>query len=1106
MTNGTSRTLCLALLAALLILTSAPARAEILLAPNAGETELYAAREFQRYFHQLTGTLLPVARAQQPAAGPGTDLLCLIGIPKDWPLLQKLASSSQIPWSAQNPGPQGYVLKTVTLDDRPALVIAGADPIGCLYGVYGLLADHFGASFHFDGDVLPPRKPVPSSWPVLDEVKTPAVAIRGVLPWTNFPQSPSSYSWEDWRFIIDQMARLRMNFLLIHNYNFDGGNEMFHNFEINGRLSRSWFPTARLGHAWGGMPGWEVSRYRFGATDLFDDYDFGADAGLHNAALDNRQVFRKGVAQFRRVLDYAHRRGVKIGLGLDLDIIPGSYQLTPDDPAVIEARIRQVTQDYPQLDYLMCFFAEGEDPVRRAKWRIIFDGMYAYAKKHAPQIKVAVSGWGLPPKDVATLPKDVVCAPIAAYSDKCETGAVYGNREYWGCPWLERDFVSSEYYYPYNLHLSNTVQAWGERAANMKGFICLTWRLTDAISPKLGFIARAPWDTQGELKDAATVYRQFAEQHYGAKAAPAITAIINQNEPFATDFGECQETFPFAIPNRPAALFNLYSVKFSGDGAPDMTLAAADYKEQRGVQNAPSTLGGQSVAWIDAGDWTAYHTWPKLDFNPKWTSMTLKTASAAQGGKIEIHLDAPDGKKIGEALVPATGDWNAWTDVKAKIAPTKGQYAIYLVYASREPNDQIAKAESQLKTIDACIAEAEFTAQKARLGLLRNRIAAARDHILLNLNFKEYGEADLAAVMCSWVRNFTGRVTDISSLGNVASVQDRFVQKNFLPREAALRLNHAARPPLEVAARGTRDGARITWKNAQPEVRGFVVYRDGWQKATPAPLPPTATEFVDTAQGDVKYTVAALRWDEQESPQSLPYPCQAGAADRTPPQIVVISPPTSAFAGQPVAVKARLLDNRGYELLSATLCYRKPGAPEWTRLPMARRVKAVFAAQLPAAAVTEDGLEYYVEATDGDNTACFPVSAPSEPLSLTVEPLIVKGAASTADAAGAAGTLGAAPAPVKLVAKESKPLSLAWEAVPGAVLYQVYRSEKEGFEPGPENALTFVAADAELSFTDHGEDLWARPLRGPWRYRVVAVDKQGNEGQPSPEATITFEP
>ena len=66
------------------------------------------------------------------------------------------------------------------------------------------------------------------------------------------------------------MAKMRMNFLHIHNYNetglkpqvidVPGHNEMFHNFTCRGITSRVWMATARtgiLGHA-----AWDLSRYR----------------------------------------------------------------------------------------------------------------------------------------------------------------------------------------------------------------------------------------------------------------------------------------------------------------------------------------------------------------------------------------------------------------------------------------------------------------------------------------------------------------------------------------------------------------------------------------------------------------------------------------------------------------------------------------------------------------------------------------------------------------------------------------------------------------------------------------------------------------------------
>ena len=202
------------------------------------------------------------------------------------------------------------------------LVIAGSDEVGCLYGVYGLLEDYYEVAFYLGGDVLPDRK-TPLRLPDVDERKKPAVAIRGFLPWTNFPQSATSYSWQDWKFILDQMAKMRMNFLHIHNYNGEAShNEMFHNVIYNGITPRVWMATARSGHAWGGRPGWDPNQYRFGASDLFDDYDFGADCARHNENLSNEDAFRKGVSEFQKVIAYAHTRGVKIGLGLDIDLLP----------------------------------------------------------------------------------------------------------------------------------------------------------------------------------------------------------------------------------------------------------------------------------------------------------------------------------------------------------------------------------------------------------------------------------------------------------------------------------------------------------------------------------------------------------------------------------------------------------------------------------------------------------------------------------------------------------------------------------------------------------------------------------------------------------------
>jgi hypothetical protein len=1075
----------------------------IIIGQSASAMEQYAARELQRYLYQVSGSFLPIESVNLEArlAGP----VFVIGTRASNPLIAKLAAEGQIQISTTDPGPQSYVLKKVGQASRmpnstETLVIAGSDAVGCLYGVYGLLEDYYGIGFYLGGDVLPDKK-TPLKLPDVEERKKPAVAIRGVLPWTNFPQSATSYSWQDWKFILDQMAKMRMNFLHIHNYNGEAGhNEMFHNVTHDGITPRVWMATARSGHAWGGRPGWDPNQYRFGASDLFDDYDFGADCARHNENLSNEQAFRKGVSEFQKVIAYAHTRGVKIGLGLDIDLLPpelNEKKIRADDPQLVAARVGQVITDYPDLDYLLCFQSESifADKARYKVWHDVFDAFYKAIKEHAPQIRVAVAGWGINAEDVANLPPDVICAPISKYSAGCENGAIYGEREYWGCPWLERDGGSSEYYYPYNLHLSETIQAWKTRAPNMKGFYCLTWRLTDAIDPKMSYIAKVAWSDSNKYTSSEEVYGNYAKRNYGAAAAKAITKIINQNEPFATDWGECMPTPPFAEPNTAGGtLLNVATFSVHAKDAKGEPLAAANSAQQLGTKNAPCSEGGLCVGWIEHGHWLRFDN---LDFGTSADTFEARVASATQGGEIELHLDSLEAPVLGVCTVENTGDWQKWVTRLTPIPATSGQHTLYMKFRARDISKaEFAKAVEQLRVIDGCIAAAESAAQKARLQLLRCRIAAEKDHVELNQKFNHYTWTDLPGAMESWAQNFVYRVTDISSLGNVVSSQNRFVQLNYVKKENDLRKGLTVQPPASVTARGTPKGAVVTWQVAEsvqgpkskvqsPEsgVRGFTVYRDGG-KLNASLLPATATTYTDRANGRFRYTVTAVAADSAESLPSVPVTCEAGTADRTPPHIVVISPPTSAPEGAPVWVEARILENRSYDSISATLHHRVPGARKWKSMPMTRRVKAVFTAQIPAREVTASGLEYYIEASDGSNLALFPVSAPAMPISLV-----------TCTTAGRASV----PASPNLLS--AKDQTLSWTPSPGAFWYRIYRSNRPGFEAGPDTLLTYVAGNT-TSFRDNGLDFAGGKLTGTSYYRVTATDKNDRESAPTKAAAV----
>lgn len=926
-----------------LVICTIPVKAQIISGSSGSAIEEYAVKELQRYMYQLSGKWLEII----PDSVSCDDPVFIVGYPASNKLIAEFDEKEMIRLPATPGEEQGYILKTIERKGKSCLIIAGQSEIGVLYGVYGLLQDHYHIGFYFSGDVLPDTKQA-FTLPVVDEQKIPSMYIRGFLPWTNFPQSATSYSWNDWKFIIDQTAKMRMNFILVHNYNGElGHNEPFHNFEYQEYLSRVWMPTARTGHKWS-SPGWDVNQYLFGASGFFDDYDFGSECALHNENLTNEQVFRKGVSLFQKVIAYAHSRGVKIGLGLDINLIMPDYQTTPDDPEVIASRVDQIVTDYPDLDYLFCFQSEnvGKDTVFFNTWKKIFDGFYEGVKKRNPRTQLAVSGWGLNPVSVESLPADVICAPIAHYSAEFESGDIYGEREYWGCPWLERDIKSSQYYYPYEIHLSGTMESYGRRAPNMKGFFALTWRLTDAIEPKMEFISKVPWDDG--IVSSEQVYREYAVLNYGPDAADEITAIIHENEPFASDFGECEPTRAFL---------------------PDST------------------------------------------------------------GKTEL-----------------------------------------------------AKTEEQLLVIDRLVKSTVSPSARFRLNLLRGRIAAARDHIRLNEDFGHYTWNDLPGTMRSWTENFMNRVTDISTLGNIVSIQNRFVRNNYLAREKEFREQQTVKAPSYVQAKGTEKGAVITWKNEEPDADGFYIYRDGRKIGK---VPVTQSAFTDLYHDACRYSVSTLDVEGNESPTSVPYSCFAGDSDRRAPQVNVISPVVSHPEGQPLSMKITLLDNRTEESLSAVFYYRKPGASKWVELPMIRKVKSAFTVDLPGECITEEGLEYYFKASDGSNVSVFPVTVPHMNLSFTTYH-----------------TSGSVPLPPRGVSVSAN--RIQWDKSDGEVFqYRIYRGSFKDFQPGLNNLVTYVPKEAN-SYTDNPEDFDGRKMSGKRYYRITAVDFYDHESQPSDMVIIDY--
>ncbi len=130
-----------------------------------------------------------------------------------------------------------------------------------------------------------------------------------------------------------------------------------------------------------------------------------------------------------------------------------------------------------------------------------------------------------------------------------------------------------------------------------------------------------------------------------------------------------------------------------GSGITNRTPATA-FAEQRGIQTAPCTEGGECIGWIEDGEWVRYEA---LDLGKRAEQLELRAASASRGGVIEIRLDAPNGELLGTCAVPHTGDWQSWASFNARIKPVGGVKTVCLVFRRGRPGAAGEKwADAQL--------------------------------------------------------------------------------------------------------------------------------------------------------------------------------------------------------------------------------------------------------------------------------------------------------------------------------------------------------------------------------------------------------------------------
>ena len=520
-----SKSLC-HLIIAFLVVTACSSKSAVLiyLPENAGTTEMLAAKEIRKYIYLRTDELAEIC-AGSPERGRSTAILLVIDS-----LLED----------------QEFTLKTHFAEKEKLLTISGGSPTAVLYGAYEF-AEQLGIRFYLHGDVIPDKK-ITCRLPDLDIRKKPLFVTRGILPFHDFPEGPDWWNENDYKAIIAQLPKLKMNFIGFHTYpwrtDFNGEGPKSEPLvwigkedEVNddGTVKTA-YPVLHFhtsDSTWGYSPA-RTSDFLSGASQLFETDNFGADymkevSPWPHSEEENIRIFNESGKIFASVLTFAREMGVTVCVGTETPlIIPEPLTKRYGIKSVSEEDIKdlyrgifsRIQKTYP-IDYYWLWTPESwtwsgvEDKIV-AKTERDMQIAHETLQELGSPFTLATCGWVLgPPKDRTEfdriLPKDIPFSCInrgLGYTPVDKGFGAISGRPKWSIPWMEDD--------PALL----TVQLWAGRMRKdaldswkygCDGLFGIHWR-TRIIGPNVSALAKAAW--QCDRYDPETTDRDLPVQDF----------------------------------------------------------------------------------------------------------------------------------------------------------------------------------------------------------------------------------------------------------------------------------------------------------------------------------------------------------------------------------------------------------------------------------------------------------------------------------------------------------------------------------------------------------------------------------------------------------------
>jgi len=925
---------------------------------GASAVQELAAREIRRYVYLRTGELSAIAE-EPSATGPVIELLLNASL-----------------------GDQTYRLRTIDRGESRVLRITGGSDVAVLYGAYRFV-ETLGVRFYLHGDVIPDEK-VAFAIPSLDEVHEPLFALRGILPFHDFPEGPDWWTLEEWKAVVSQLPKMRMNFVGLHTYPKGAlGPEptvwigLPEDCDEDGTVkvsdSTSWHNTQRYA-AYGCYRPMKTGEFSFGAADIFPTDDYGPeinrphDFPFPETLAQSNAMFARAGRMLNEVFRHAHSLGIKTCVGTEgplniPQVVKGRLEglgLDPNDPAVVqrlyEGMFLRIKRAFP-IDYYWLWGHEGAVgvPGFLADVRSMVGGAEA---AEAP-FDLAICGWGwmadnFPVFDRA-LSKDVSFSCINHSVGNAPVSPNFSRlkeRNKWAIPWFEDDPAMIAPQLWVGRMRKDAAQA---RTYGCTGLMGLLWR-TRVLGPNIAALARAGWDqsTWDQSPESTSPPSNQPVRVFGGKVVSYLNAPIAGTEDdqlyqqvrydldayrFALLNGSYTVTLKFCEPAYAQASKRVFAVELQGKRVIDRL----DIFDRVGKNRALDRVFEKVV--VDDGELS-------IDFVAQ-VEYPCITAIAIEGNGVQRKINC-GGSAFGEYAA----------DVKSPKEPRylpAGDF--YRDWARHQFGDGVAaEAATIFETLDGhfprpcnwnrgpgviAINRKPWGQEKARYQFVE-QFAALRPSV--------QGKGSLERF--DWWLNQFRYTRAMAQLGCMRGELDALIKQIDDP--------NVSKPKQEAALKEAMQRRR----QLVPLLGDMVDHLLGTLNNSSE-----MGTIANVEQQSMLRTQLLTKHDEklaQRLGKPLPDDCQPWHDYRGPIRIVVPAKRTSLSAGESLRLKIVLL---GYDQVKQAKLYWRPlGKGEYRPVSLKHVARAVYTATLPPARAD---LEYYIQAeTREGGTLTWPATAP----------------------------------------------------------------------------------------------------------------------------------